>query len=92
VDIEEVIRGRFSKCCSAGVDIAERVSIKEDMTSVEAGWMVTRFADGRGVASLVEEGNERRCCSLGRKDVRAGIIGEKSAIVVEDISGLYYGI
>ena len=88
MDIEEVMRGRFSKWCSAGVDIAERVSIKEDMTSVEAGWMVTRFADRRRAASLVEEGNERRCCSLGRKGVRTGIIGEESAMAVEDTSRL----
>lgn len=79
------MRGNFSKWYSAGVDIAERVSIREDMTSVEAGWTVTRFADRRG-AAILEEGNERRCCSLGRREVRRGIIGEESAIVVEGMS------
>jgi len=55
------------------------------MTSVEAGWIVTRFADRRG-AVIVEEGNERRCCSLGRREVRKGITGKESVIVVEGIS------
>ena len=80
MDTEAVMRGKFSKWCSAGVDIAERASIKEEITSVEAGWMVIRFTDLRRVE---EEGNERRCCSLGRRDVRAGIMGEESVILAE---------
>ncbi len=79
------MRGKFPKRCSAGVDIAERVSINEEMTSVEAGWMVTRFADRRGDA-IEEQGNERRCCSFGRREVRAGMTGAYSAIVVEGMS------
>ena len=80
------MRGKFSKWCSAGVDIAERVSIKEEITSVEAGWMVTRFADRRRAVLVEEEGNERRCFSLGRREVRAGIMGEEAAMVVDQRS------
>lgn len=34
---------RESRCCSAGDEIADRVSIIDDMTSVDAGLTTTRF-------------------------------------------------
>lgn len=47
VDWEADIFGRASKCCSTGEDMAERVSIKEDITSVDAGFTCTRFESRR---------------------------------------------
>lgn len=42
--------GRESRWCSAGEEIADRVSIKDDITSVDAGLTTTRF-DVRRLAS-----------------------------------------
>ena len=52
--------------------------------------MLTRFADRRCAPFVDEEGNERRC-SLGRRDVRAGMTGEEPAIVAEGIPDLQMG-
>jgi len=35
--------GRASKWCSAGDEIADRVSMREEMTSVDAGVTMTRL-------------------------------------------------
>ena len=37
VEREATIWGRVSKWCSTGDEIAERVSIRDEMTSVDAG-------------------------------------------------------
>lgn len=42
--------GREPKWFSAGDEIADRVSIKEDMTSVDAGLTTTRFDVRRGAS------------------------------------------
>lgn len=63
--------------------MAESVDIREDMTSVDAGCTVTRFADLRAVLYGEEEGNERRCRSRGRQDAPAEGIGEVSAMVTK---------
>ena len=47
VDWELAMLGKESKWCSAGDEIADRVSIKDDMTSVDAGSTTTWFDDRR---------------------------------------------
>ncbi len=47
VDWEVDMLGKDSKCCSTGEEMAERVSIKDDITSVDAGFTWTRFESRR---------------------------------------------
>ena len=47
VECEAAIWGRVSKCCPTGDEMAERVSIRDEMTSVDAGWTTTRFESRR---------------------------------------------
>ena len=49
VDCELAMLGRELKWCSAGDEIAERVSIKDDMTSVDAG-LTTTWLDVLGLS------------------------------------------
>lgn len=54
------MEGKESKWCSAGDDIAERVSIKDEMTSAEAGLTVTRFDARRRTSRRGPTGKDRR--------------------------------
>lgn len=47
VERDSVMSGRLSKCCSAGEEMADNVSIKELMTSGDAGLMWGRFEERR---------------------------------------------
>lgn len=72
---------RFSKWSSAGVEMADRDEIKEDMTSGEAGCVLTR--PRRGCAWSIEElvGLELGRCAIetGRREVRAGTADDEDA-------------
>lgn len=69
--------GRRSTWCSAGDEMAARVSIRDDMTSVDAGFTTTRL-DGRRPASWWEAvGRERRrrsAVDLGVEEVLTDVL------------------
>ena len=59
------------------LEIVLRVEMREEMTSGEAGFTVTWFADRLGVKEEVGSGKElrRRRCLGGRSEVRGGMTG-----------------
>ena len=72
---------RFLKWSSAGVEMAEREEIREDMTSGEAGCALT-CPGGRCACSIDElVGLELGRCAIdaGLRDVRVGMEGEEGA-------------
>ena len=73
----EELSGKFSKCRSAGAEIAESVEMRDEMTSCEAGCTLTRLADLLAEGALELDGSERprRCLSGGWRWVRAGMAG-----------------
>ena len=60
--------GKALKWSAAGEEMTDSEDMREEMTSVEAGWMFTRFAAGGGRERWRRE-------SLTGKDVRAGMTG-----------------
>ena len=72
VECEADMLGKESKWCSAGEEMAESVSINEDMTSVDAGLTLTRFESRRLSLRWEVAGRERLRRSLGAlAEVRA---------------------
>ena len=69
--------GRESKWCSAGDEIADRASSKDDMTSVDAGLTITWF-DVRLLTSRFEVGGREGLCRArldsGPKTVLANVL------------------
>lgn len=62
-----------SKNVSAGAEIAESEEIKEEMTSVEAGCIVSRFAARR--LEMVRVGSGWKACLLLRSEFRMALRG-----------------
>ena len=85
VDTEVPTPGKLSKCSWTGEEMAERVSIKEEMTSGAAGltetWLEERRDSFRGLV-----GKERRFRSLGSA-AAVGVDREVRAEVLKGIAG-----
>jgi len=60
VECEAAMQGKESKWCSAGEDMAESVSIRDDMTSADAGLTLTRLESRRRASRSGPSGNDRR--------------------------------
>ena len=63
VECEAAMLGKESKWCSAGEEMAESVSIRDEMTSADAGLTSTRFDCRRRPSWCVDPDNERRLLS-----------------------------
>lgn len=58
--------------------MAERVDIRDEITSGDAGFTLTWFADRRTFEFAETPGRERRRRSILRKEARAGMAAEES--------------
>lgn len=72
--------GKESKCCSTGEEMAERVSIRDDITSEDAGFTWTRFKSLR--LSLRWE------AVAGKESRRASRLVELKDVLAEVLSGM----
>lgn len=80
------MEGKESKWCSAGDDMAESVSIKDEITSADAGLTMTRFESRRRASWWGPTGKDlrRRCCFESRSSLDLGL----TDVLAEVLSGI----